>query len=292
VGDYRSYSDKLKDPKWQQKRLRVFEKAGFRCGRCHVETKMLHVHHAYYEKGVKPWEYPDESLHCLCVDCHEHVQQISSLLQREIGTIGLAGAEQLLGYAMGVKSQIAPMAKLQVFSPHVLQGIADAWALPTESVQRTIHDSITDGFALHALAKQQTQHASKAPTKQIEGTCPQCRGSRVVRILWGYPTPTADVRRQISEGCLLLAGEFQYTQGPAWACLDCEPGWQEIHDLVIDEQQFNARKKDAVAKQDFENASKLRDEANRAKDKRFEVIREVLAPPEEPRTDWAAMRRV
>ncbi|MBK7212937.1 MAG: hypothetical protein IPH88_06500 [Bacteroidales bacterium] len=30
----------------------------------------LNVHHEYYQDGKLPWEYPDESLHTLCSECH------------------------------------------------------------------------------------------------------------------------------------------------------------------------------------------------------------------------------
>jgi hypothetical protein len=32
---------------------------------------MLNVHHRYYVKGRRPWEYPNFSLVTLCRDCHE-----------------------------------------------------------------------------------------------------------------------------------------------------------------------------------------------------------------------------
>lgn len=54
-----SYYDLFKHPKWQKKRLKILELAGFECERCGAKNKTLHVHHKYYEKGLKPWEYPD-----------------------------------------------------------------------------------------------------------------------------------------------------------------------------------------------------------------------------------------
>lgn len=68
-----SYSEKLKDPRWQQKRLRVFERDGFKCIRCGDDKKTLHVHHCYYsnETSADPWDYPLESLLTFCCDCHD-----------------------------------------------------------------------------------------------------------------------------------------------------------------------------------------------------------------------------
>lgn len=66
-----SYSEKLKDPRWQKKRLKVFEYAQFRCQICGSKDKTLHVHHSYYTRGKEPWQYPTGSLICVCEKCHE-----------------------------------------------------------------------------------------------------------------------------------------------------------------------------------------------------------------------------
>jgi hypothetical protein len=65
-----TYSQKLKDPRWQQKRLRVMERDGFTCRDCGADDKHLHVHHCHYEKG-EPWEIDDLFLLTLCEECHE-----------------------------------------------------------------------------------------------------------------------------------------------------------------------------------------------------------------------------
>lgn len=66
---YMTYSEKLKDPRWQKKRLEVLERAGWVCEDCGTDTKQLEVHHPHYIKGREPWEY-DRSLMCLCSACH------------------------------------------------------------------------------------------------------------------------------------------------------------------------------------------------------------------------------
>lgn len=63
-----NYSDKLKDPRWQKKRLEVLERAGWKCQVCDNDKDTLHVHHLAY-KG-EPWDAPDELLECLCEGCH------------------------------------------------------------------------------------------------------------------------------------------------------------------------------------------------------------------------------
>ena len=66
-----TYSDLLKHPKWQKKRLLIMERDNFQCQMCGCENKSLNVHHFYYKKGVKPWQYSNEALITLCEDCHK-----------------------------------------------------------------------------------------------------------------------------------------------------------------------------------------------------------------------------
>lgn len=73
-----SYFDELKHPKWQQKRLQIMSRAGFMCEECGSGEKTLHVHHKAYEKGCKPWEYPDSNLICLCDDCHSKTHHLDN----------------------------------------------------------------------------------------------------------------------------------------------------------------------------------------------------------------------
>lgn len=65
-----TYSEKLRDPRWQKKRLKVMEHAKFRCQICGAKDQTLHVHHSYYTRGKEPWQYPDGALICICHECH------------------------------------------------------------------------------------------------------------------------------------------------------------------------------------------------------------------------------
>ena len=68
----KTYSEKLLDPRWQKKRLFIFNRDSFCCQRCFSESVTLHVHHLKYEKGKEPWEIDDNFLVTLCKDCHEY----------------------------------------------------------------------------------------------------------------------------------------------------------------------------------------------------------------------------
>ena len=67
----KKYSEKLKDPRWQKKRLEVMERDKFRCLSCGDEKSTLAVHHLYYVSGRNPWQYPMWSLQTLCEGCHD-----------------------------------------------------------------------------------------------------------------------------------------------------------------------------------------------------------------------------
>lgn len=69
------YAEKLKDPRWQKKRLEIFERDKWTCVLCDATGKTLHVHHWEYSSG-DPWEIDDALLNALCEDCHEEWSNI------------------------------------------------------------------------------------------------------------------------------------------------------------------------------------------------------------------------
>ena len=74
---YKSYYEKLRDPRWQKMRLQVMERDKFRCASCGREDVTLNVHHAVpYRKGCEPWEYELDELTTFCEDCHEQISEI------------------------------------------------------------------------------------------------------------------------------------------------------------------------------------------------------------------------
>lgn len=67
--------EQYKHPLWQKKRLEILEREHFTCEMCGSDDDPLHIHHVYYERGLKPWEYPDNCYRCLCKDCHDFCQE-------------------------------------------------------------------------------------------------------------------------------------------------------------------------------------------------------------------------
>jgi hypothetical protein len=64
-----TYEQLLRDPRWQRRRLDIFNRDNFACQACCETTRELHVHHVRYIGGP-PWESPSEDLQTLCSDCH------------------------------------------------------------------------------------------------------------------------------------------------------------------------------------------------------------------------------
>ena len=81
-----SYSEKLRDPRWQKKRLCVMQRDGFACRDCGDEKSTLQVHHCHYEKGG-PWMTDERFLLTLCGDCHEKRGDLESDGKRALGFI-------------------------------------------------------------------------------------------------------------------------------------------------------------------------------------------------------------
>lgn len=91
-----TYSEQLKDPRWQKKRLEVLERAGWACEVCFESDKTMHVHHAFYQWGNAPWEYDSATLHAVCDECHDHANDLRRDLQLETARLHLAVQFELL----------------------------------------------------------------------------------------------------------------------------------------------------------------------------------------------------
>lgn len=82
-----AYAEKLKDPRWQKKRLEILSRDNWSCYWCGDTESTLHVHHTVYV-GENPWDTWDECLLTLCEGCHSvHHLKLSELELFLIGCI-------------------------------------------------------------------------------------------------------------------------------------------------------------------------------------------------------------
>ncbi len=88
------YSEKLKNPNWQKKRLEILNRDDWTCQLCKDKENTLHVHHKYYERRRSPWEYPNTALITLCEDCHKaegfEIQKAERLILKELKRLFLS----------------------------------------------------------------------------------------------------------------------------------------------------------------------------------------------------------
>jgi hypothetical protein len=122
-----SYFEKLKDPRWQKKRLEVFELNDWTCTACESKEKTLHVHHKAYKKNAEPWEYDINELDCLCESCHQNETILDELINKALfkyRTNDLS-KEYLLGLLQAATTGLVPWDnEIEVFSYEQCEGIA------------------------------------------------------------------------------------------------------------------------------------------------------------------------
>jgi hypothetical protein len=94
-----SYAERLKDPRWQRRRLEILQRSDFTCERCDAVDRTLHVHHKLYRKGAMPWDYADHELEALCESCHSADHKWRTLLDEAALHCDI---ERLVGYAEGL----------------------------------------------------------------------------------------------------------------------------------------------------------------------------------------------
>jgi len=71
------YSELLRNPKWQRKRLEIMQRDNWRCKSCDDDNSELHVHHLQYTAD-NPWDEPIENLITLCDNCHKAIHYLLS----------------------------------------------------------------------------------------------------------------------------------------------------------------------------------------------------------------------
>ena len=68
-----TYSEQLKHPNWQRKRLEIFTRDNWACKICGNTEMQLHTHHLYYEPNILAWEYDNESIQTVCELHHNQI---------------------------------------------------------------------------------------------------------------------------------------------------------------------------------------------------------------------------
>jgi hypothetical protein len=131
------YSEKLKDPRWQKKRLEMMEFYNFSCSLCGEESRTLHIHHTLYKRGFDPWDYDETSLICLCDVCHKQVhedkERIDELIAGNFNVNSIENIKQIIGYLLGLEMSSCPL-DVTVKNEGEALGIADCWGVDPREV--------------------------------------------------------------------------------------------------------------------------------------------------------------
>lgn len=67
-----AYATKLRDPRWQKRRLEILQRDDWECQCCCDKETTLNVHHRWYENDKEPWDASDDALVTLCETCHQY----------------------------------------------------------------------------------------------------------------------------------------------------------------------------------------------------------------------------
>ena len=99
-----TYSEKLRDPRWQRVRIDVWRRAGCMCEACGNDKESLEVHHCYYEKGKEPWDYPHTCFLLLCESCHSEWHEEKQKLDKTLAEFYTEDIMQARGLLTGFKA--------------------------------------------------------------------------------------------------------------------------------------------------------------------------------------------
>ncbi len=130
---HKSYAEKLRDPRWQRKRLETMQRADFTCEWCGDKTTTLHVHHGYYARGYEPWDYEEDTLYCLCESCHQQAENLKHDLHLKIAKVHPEKHAELLRAILAWKENnvaVAPRSKVagsgeSELKPVIIVGVAN-----------------------------------------------------------------------------------------------------------------------------------------------------------------------
>jgi len=130
-----TYADKLKDPRWQKKRLEILQRDMWTCQYCYDNESMLVVHHTLYIADTEPWDYPDSYLITLCEECHTKERE-----ERPEEEKRLLEIFRLLFSVDDIKGLASCLEEFTLLHAHDVVASVYGWAFSSPSVQRDLID--------------------------------------------------------------------------------------------------------------------------------------------------------
>jgi hypothetical protein len=174
-----TYSEKLKDPRWQKMRLKILERDDWACPSCFGTEQTLHVHHMIYSGNRNPWEYPMEDLITLCSECHlcetERIPDMEHDLMREI-------KRKFLSADIG--KLVSGFHQLElIHSPSVIASVLE-YSLSSKNVQKLLIDMYFTYLSYNNdKEREELSHGSETSRNNTERTdMPETAGNVLSRI--------------------------------------------------------------------------------------------------------------
>ena len=134
------YSEKFKDPRWQQKRLRILERDDWQCKSCGDRDKTLNVHHIFYDKGKNPWEYDDDILITWCEACHSARHKLQKQILKGISEVTIYALKDIMPIIEDRMLLLALARLSSCITPDAIKQLVDvAFSIS--------NDSYSNGFA-------------------------------------------------------------------------------------------------------------------------------------------------
>jgi hypothetical protein len=127
------YWEKLKDPRWQKKRLLIFERDNYTCQKCSDTESCLNVHHLIYLPHTDPWNYDNNLLITLCESCHE--SELRNMPMMESGIIDALKSRFL---SEDIQELICGFNKIELQHTSNVVATAISWAIQTPEIQREL----------------------------------------------------------------------------------------------------------------------------------------------------------
>lgn len=166
-----------KHPLWQEKRLKIMERAKFGCENCGEKNSTLNVHHGYYERDKKPWEYDDDTLHCLCEPCHKEIQELGYLIRKTIAKIqNTLELEIVRGFVDGMdwnrsgRKYLGFIGKVESF---YLSAFASAIGVPEDWLEKSLSEKkIIKAEDIHAESYARWERNSLSLAKSTAASGP------------------------------------------------------------------------------------------------------------------------
>jgi hypothetical protein len=123
--------------------------------------------------------------------------------------------------------------------------------------------------------------------------CPACGGKRVLPIIWGWRFLIEGEKADAEAGLVILGCRHasgvrvgrtvprhhpEVLGAPDWACLDCEPGWLDVHRLALEEQEQHEAMERALASLDAEAIWECLNRKDAINDRIVQRVRRLTSP--------------